>query len=110
MKYLKTFEYKYNITGTLGKIYPGRFKNLLMKHCQMLDNRGIEYDIYVEKDSENFDLVYIIIKDEYKNLFYDYVKVLNYKPMDINDLDLNNFEKFDNILDYLNSREINESN
>lgn len=103
MKYLKVFEYKHNLEGTLAKMYSGRYINVMLKHCQILNDRGIDYDIYVDIDDvTNQDLVYIIIKDEYKNLFYDYVKILGYKPIDIKQLELNNLAKFDSIVDYLN--------
>jgi hypothetical protein len=110
MKYLQTFESIKEITGTLGKMYSGRFRNVLLKQCDILNNRGIEYDIFVDKDpSLKHDLVYILIHDEYKNLFYDYVKIIGFKPINISKLDFDNLEKFDTIIDYLSSKKLDEN-
>ena len=68
MKYIKTFEYQvYTSTGTLGKMYSGRFTDTLSRHCMMLDRRGIEYEIFVDEDEfeGNQDVVFVVIKDDY---------------------------------------------
>jgi hypothetical protein len=102
MRYIKTFEYRANLP--LGQIYNGRFTNVLRKHSEMLDDAGIEYQIYVDEDKRGLDVVYIIINDEYKKYFFDTIYKLGYKPIDINELNFNKLAKYDTMKDYLKTK------
>ena len=110
MKYIKTFEYQtYTSTGTLGKMYPGRFTDTLSRHCMMLDRRGIEYEIYVDKDEfeGNQDVVFVVIKDDYKQEYFEIFKSLGFRP--INSKQIKNLTKFDSIKDYLKTKKLDEA-
>lgn len=111
MKYIKTFEYKMNVgIGPLCKIYSGRYTNILSRHCMMLDRKKIKYDVYVDMDDpeSNQDAVIIIINDESKQLFYDEMKSLGFKPLDPSKINFDKLTKFNSIQDYLKTKEINE--
>lgn len=109
MKYIKTFEYQvYTESGTLGKMYSGRFTDTLSKHCSMLDRRGIEYEIFVDEDEfgDNQDVVFLVIKDEYKLEYFKIFKLLGFKP--INSKQIRNLKKYDSIRDYLKTNKLDE--
>jgi hypothetical protein len=109
MKYIKTFEYQvYTTSGTLGKMYSGRFTDTLSKHCMMLDRRGIEYELFVDEDElkSNQDVVFIVIKDDYKQDYFEIFKLLGFKS--INTKDIKNLTKFNSMRDYLKTKKLNE--
>jgi len=110
MKYLKLFEYQTNtVIGPLGKIYPGRFIDTIGEHCEMLDSRGIKYELYADLDFiGDMDAVLILIDNDSKQLFDQTMKTLGFKQQDMNLLDLNkHWVKFESFEDYLNSKKYN---
>lgn len=109
MKYIKTYEYLTNTNiGPLGKVYPGRFKNTLLKHCKELDHQGIDYEIYVSEDPIRFDVVYVVIENEYIDIFYNKIKKLGFEPLSITQENLDKLKKYDNVEEYLKTRPVQE--
>jgi len=110
MKYIKTFEYQvYTTSGTLGKMYSGRFTDTLLKHCMMLDRRGIEYEIFVDEDElkGNQDVVFIVINNDYKQEYFTIFKALGFSP--INTKEISNLTKFNSIQSYLKTKKLDET-
>lgn len=109
MKHIKTFEFQTKSgVGPLGHMYSGRLKNILKIHCKMLDNLEIPYEVYVEEDPSRMDLVFVVVKDEYQDFFYDKIKKLGYHSLDITLEELEKMIKYDNIEEYLRTRPIQE--
>lgn len=110
MKYIKTFEYQiYTTSGTLGKMYSGRFTGTLSRHCMMLDRRDIEYEIFVDEDEfeGKQDVVFIVIKDDYKQEYFTIFKSLGFNS--INAKQIKNLTKFNSIQDYLKTKKLDEN-